>query len=365
MGLCYFKVGFLAVIFLVSVSAVNYDAAAEGYPVGFLAHCPGSWKPAVIKPKSLKSLYLSVMGPGNVLRAKWTPYDYYHAADIAKHPGFDMKKKTFIYVAGYLDATTLPLGRTMGEIYKKLGYNVLILDTVEFTARDFPVAVRFMRPIGFHVAEMLANLTSLGLDPKKLELVGLSLGGQTMSFIAKSYRQITGRNISSLVGLDPTGPCFRHLGPDQRLDPSDADFVLSVATNMDGFGIATPVGHITFYVNGGEYQPGDVWWLPCTIECSHVRSFFLWLSALNNPHTFIGIQCDTIQQARNNDCYDRTPTVTNTMDLYTDRTKPGIYYVATFNRYPYYLGQRGIKRKHEEIFKQLKSINAKDVLMAR
>ncbi|KAI8426024.1 hypothetical protein MSG28_004999 [Choristoneura fumiferana] len=238
---------------------------------------PGSWKPAVIKPKSLKSLYLSVMGPGNVLRAKWTPYDYYHAADIAKHPGFDMKKKTFIYVAGYLDATTLPLGRTMGEIYKKLGYNVLILDTVEFTARDFPV----------------------------------------------------------------------------------------VATNMDGFGIATPVGHITFYVNGGEYQPGDVWWLPCTIECSHVRSFFLWLSALNNPHTFIGIQCDTIQQARNNDCYDRTPTVTNTMDLYTDRTKPGIYYVATFNRYPYYLGQRGIKRKHEEIFKQLKSINAKDVLMAR
>ncbi|KAI8426025.1 hypothetical protein MSG28_004999 [Choristoneura fumiferana] len=111
-----------------------FSTGALGARVG-----PGSWKPAVIKPKSLKSLYLSVMGPGNVLRAKWTPYDYYHAADIAKHPGFDMKKKTFIYVAGYLDATTLPLGRTMGEIYKKLGYNVLILDTVEFTARDFPV----------------------------------------------------------------------------------------------------------------------------------------------------------------------------------------------------------------------------------
>ncbi|KAI8426020.1 hypothetical protein MSG28_004996 [Choristoneura fumiferana] len=279
-----------------------WDPASANMLLALQNLCPGSWKPAVIKPKSLTSLYLSVMGPGHVLRARWTRYDYYHAADIAKHPGFDMNKKTFMYVAGYLDATTLPLGRTMGEIYKKLGYNVLILDTLEFTAKEFPVYGNF------------------------------------------SFRI-----------------CF----PDQRLDPSDADFVLCVTTNMDGFGIATPVGHVTFYVNGGEYQPGDVWWLPCTIICSHVRSFALWVSALRNPHTFIGIQCDTIQQARNNDCYDRTPMVTNTMDLYTDRTKPGIYYLATLNRYPYFLGQGGIERKHEETFKELRSINAKDVLIAR
>lgn len=39
MGLHFYKVGFFAVTFLVSVSAVNYDMAAEGYATGFLSNC--------------------------------------------------------------------------------------------------------------------------------------------------------------------------------------------------------------------------------------------------------------------------------------------------------------------------------------
>ncbi|XP_061714706.1 pancreatic lipase-related protein 2-like [Cydia pomonella] len=354
-----------SVFLFVIVRAVEYSKAGEGYPVGFISDCPGSWKPASIKPKSLEKLYLSVLAPGNVLRAKWTPYNYYQMQQLAKHPEIDFGKKTFLYVGGYLDGTGLPVGRTLGQVYNELGYNVLLLDYLEFTARDFPVAVRLTRPVGKHVAEMLANLTTLGMDPKNLELVGLSLGGQTMSFIAKNYRLITGKNISSLTGLDPTGPCYRHLGPDQRLDPSDADFVRVVATNIDGYGIATPVGHVMFYVNGGEYQPGDIWWLPCDVTCSHVRSYFLWLSALLNPGIFIGMQCDSIQKAREGNCYDRKPMVTNTMDLFTDRSKPGIYYVTTFNRYPYGLGKSGLKRSGETILRHLASLNTAETLWVK
>ncbi|XP_073946625.1 pancreatic lipase-related protein 2-like isoform X2 [Choristoneura fumiferana] len=214
MGMCFFKVGFLVVNYLVPIFAVNYDASMEGFSLDFLPDCTGVTEPVSIEPESLKSIFILVMDPDSISKATWTRYDYYHAADIAKNPGFDLEKKTFMFVPGYVEFLAAFLGWSMAEIYKKLGYNVLILETKEFTAMGYPTAARYTRRIGFHVAEMLANLTSVGLDPKKLELVGLSLGGHTMSFIAKNYRQLTGRNISLLVGLDPAGPCFRHLGPE-------------------------------------------------------------------------------------------------------------------------------------------------------
>ncbi|XP_047993708.1 phospholipase A1 member A-like [Leguminivora glycinivorella] len=164
---------------------------------------------------------------------------------LAKNPDVDFSRKTIVYCPGYLDSTAIPLGRILLLLYKKMGYNALIIEYVEFTTKLFPVVVRLMRPVGKHAAEMLATLTTVGLDPKKLELVGLSLGGVAMTFIAKNFREITGRNMSQITALDPTGPCVRQLGPDGRLDPSDADFVLHIATNTGGYGIATPVGHVS------------------------------------------------------------------------------------------------------------------------
>lgn len=219
-----------------------------------------------------------------------------------------------------------------------------------------------MRPAGKHAAEMLANLTKLGLNPKDLEVIGLSLGGQTISFIGKNFQAITGRNISRLTALDPAGPCFRNLGPDDRLDTSDADFVDVIATNIDGFGMAAPVGHVTFYVNGGEFQPGDVMWLPCNVFCSHIRSYTIWLAALEHPNSFIAMQCDSVQQARDGNCFDRKPFVTNVLGINTDRSKKGIFYLATENNFPYFMGKKGLKRDSEFWMHSLKSYNANSVI---
>lgn len=210
---------------------------------------------------------------------------------------------------------------------------------------------------------MLANLTKEGLDPKKLELIGLSLGGQTVSFIAKNYRLLTGMNISRITGLDPSGPCFRNLGPDERLDQTDADFVDVVGTNIDGYGMAAPVGHVNFYVNGGEFQPGDIFWMPCNVLCSHVRSYTLWLAALQYPDSFIAIQCDSVQQARYKKCYDKKPTVTNLLGLNTDRQRPGIFFLATRNNFPYYLGEKGLKQEYEYYYSHMKEITDSDSMI--
>ncbi|XP_047993709.1 phospholipase A1 member A-like [Leguminivora glycinivorella] len=344
---------YFVVFMILSVAAVEFSREAEGHPVGLLPDCPNSDKPAAIKPKSLKKLFVTVMNKEYRLTKS---YDYYHIRSLAKNQDVDFSKKTLLYCGGYLDSNSWPFGRVLGELYKDLGYNVLLLDTLEFTARLYPQATRVIRPIGKHVAEMLVKLRAHGLDPKKLELVGLSLGAHTMSFIAKNYRLLTGQNISSLTALDAAGPCFRQAPSNQRLDPSDADFVLAIVTNMDGFGIELPVGHVIFYANGGEYQPGDIPWLPCDVFCSHIRGYILWLSALFNPGTFIGVRCDTIQQVRDGECYHIKPMVTNTLDLYTDRSKPGMYYLRTTNVYPYALGKKGLKKPKPGEFRISKSL---------
>ncbi|XP_063363546.1 phospholipase A1 member A-like [Cydia amplana] len=342
-------VTYLTVYICVS-GAVETNITGEGFVQGLIPDCPGSWLPSRIKPESLKNLHLSVLSHGNILSAKWPKYNYYRVKEIVRNPDFNVKNKTMLYVGGYWDSGTWGVGRLLGLLYKQMDYNVLLLETLYFTTTTFEKASRLMRPVGKHAAEMLAALTKLGMDPKNLTICGISLGGQTISYIAKNFRSITGQNVSTLVALDPGGPCFRYLGPKQRLDPSDADFVIAIITNSEGFGIGIPVGTISIYVNGGEWQPGEISFIPCTIPCSHMRSYFVWVSALMNPHRFIAVRCESVAQARLGDCYDTKPLVTNTLDIYLDKSKPGIYYLATSNRWPYSLGKRGLRKRSNDTF---------------
>lgn len=179
-----------------------------------------------------------------------------------------------------------------------------------------------------------------------IELIGFSLGAHTASYIAKNYRLLTGKNISYIYGLEPAGPCFRDLEKDDRLDASDADFVQVLHTNIDGFGMAARMGHLDFYTNGGEYQPSDLNLFPCTTTCSHFRVLPYWLSAMRNPDKFVGVKCDSIQQARDAKCYDRVPLETNVMGPNANKSRPGIYYLSTGKHYPFYLGRKGLKEEY-------------------
>lgn len=222
-----------------------------------------------------------------------------------------------------------------------------------------------MRPTGKQAAKMIVDLTEEGLDPNKTEIVGLSLGVHTASFVGKNFYKLTGTKLSRITGLDPAGPCFRNLGPDQRIDKNDAVFVEIVSTNIDTMGMAAPVAHVNYYVNGGENQPGEVFWLFCNTLCSHVRSHTLWATALTHRNSFIAIQCDSVQQARNRQCYDRKPLVTNLLGLNVDKSKEGIFYLATSDRYPYYLGVKGLKKENDFYLSIAKKFNEEDVIKMR
>ncbi|OWR51181.1 pancreatic lipase-related protein 2 [Danaus plexippus plexippus] len=334
----------------------------EGYPAGFMADCPGSDKEAIITKNTLKNLSMTVVSTSNPMKEIRRKYNYYQMKELAKDPLLDFNKRTVLYIGGFLDSPNFPIPGRVAKVYNSIGYNVLLLDTSYFTTYEYPRASRLARPVGVHGAKMLFELKKQGLDPKKLDVVGLSLGVHTASFIAKNFRLITGVNISRITALDPSGPCFRNLGPEDRIDKSDADFVEMIATNIDGYGMAAPVGHVNYYVNGGEFQPGELVWFLCMTLCSHIRSYMVWLSALQHPNSFIAMQCDSVQQARFKKCRERKPLVTNLMGLKVDKKNEGIFYLATSAAYPYYLSERGLKQ-NSDLFKSLAASFNKEKLV--
>lgn len=65
----------------------------------------------------------------------------------------------------------------------------------------------------------------------------------------------------SVLGLDPAKPEFEGSRAKDRLDKTDATFVDVIHTNtapflFGGAGYRDQLGHVDFYPNGGEYQPG-------------------------------------------------------------------------------------------------------------
>ncbi|XP_063988579.1 phospholipase A1 4-like [Diachasmimorpha longicaudata] len=112
-----------------------------------------------------------------------------------------------------------------------------------------------------------------------IHLIGFSLGAHVVGMIGDMFKNssnypITQWKVERITGLDPAHPCFTDTK--FKLDKNDAPFVDIIHTNGNRafgatFGMLKPVGHVDFYVNGGEVQPG------CSV--SSVINFFINLLA--------------------------------------------------------------------------------------
>lgn len=181
------------------------------------------------------------------------------------------------------------------------------------------------------------------------------MGAHVAAHAAKLFFNVTGRKPSRLTGLDPAGPCYRSLPLDHKFAPTDGQRVDVVHTNIDGFGIAERLGHVDIYVNGGEYQPSDIPYLPCLVVCSHIRAILYWWQALEHPKKFIALKCDSVQDARYAKCYNGTEQ--NYLGLETDFRKKGVYYLATDNEFPYFRAKEGLKEVNEIYTSTIRRIN--------
>ncbi|KAK3594260.1 hypothetical protein CHS0354_020442 [Potamilus streckersoni] len=119
----------------------------------------------------------------------------------------------------------------------------------------------------------------------------------------------------SFVGLDPAGPLFEGRDPLVRLDSTDAYYVDVIHTDGTGFGMLSPVGHVDFYPNLGQNQPGcnasipgllfklikgEIKEMKNDISCSHMRAPSLFTESINSRCRFFSfpnendVKCDTV-----------------------------------------------------------------------
>lgn len=87
--------------------------------------------------------------------------------------------------------------------------------------------------------------------------LGHSLGAHTCGQVSNAVNN----QLARISGLDPAGPLFSGKKIAVRLDKSDAKFVDVIHSNTEialglGLGTAEESGHIDFYANGGQSQPG-------------------------------------------------------------------------------------------------------------
>jgi len=96
--------------------------------------------------------------------------------------------------------------------------------------------------------------------------IGHSLGAHTCGQAGQIIK------FDRITGLDPAGPGFQNCPQHIGLSNTSADCVDVIHTTSYsgtfGFGILKPLGHVDFYPNCGQVQPGCYSW---DYGCSHVR----------------------------------------------------------------------------------------------
>ncbi|KAK8774368.1 hypothetical protein V5799_011099 [Amblyomma americanum] len=98
------------------------------------------------------------------------------------------------------------------------------------------------------------------LSTEDVHVIGHSLGGQVSGFLGRHFLNQTGVRLGRITALDAAAPLFEDT--DVFLSSRDAQFVDAIHTSSGGkvikgeFGILKPFGHVDFYPNGGQKQPG-------------------------------------------------------------------------------------------------------------
>ncbi|XP_048401815.1 endothelial lipase-like isoform X2 [Stegostoma tigrinum] len=172
--------------------------------------------------------------------------------------------------------------------------NIIVVNWLERAHQLYTIAVNNSEVVGREIAMLIDWLEQVSDVPlPKIHMIGYSLGAHVAGFAGKAAQKKIGR----ITGLDPAGPLFEGVIPDQRLSPDDADFVDVLHTFVYGtlgvsIGISQPVGHIDVYPNGGSFQPGcglhDVISIIAhasfgeVVHCEHERSVHLFVDSILN-----------------------------------------------------------------------------------
>ncbi|XP_062934173.1 lipase member I [Cynocephalus volans] len=235
---------------------------------------------------------------------------------------FNTQKKTVWLIHGYRPMGSTPswLQKFLRILLNKEDMNVVVVDWNRgATTFIYSRAVKNTRIVAESLSGHIQNLLKHGASLDNFHFIGVSLGAHISGLIGKIFHGQLGR----ITGLDPAGPEFSGKPSESRLDYTDAKFVDVIHSDANGLGIQEPLGHIDFYPNGGNKQPGCPKSIFSGIEfikCDHQRAVHLFLASLETNCSFITFPCHSYEDYKTSLCAD--------CDSFKEKSCPRLGYQA-------------------------------------
>lgn len=152
--------------------------------------------------------------------------------------------------------------------------------------------------MGVQVSKLIKYLIEFGyLNVNDLTLIGHSLGAHIAGIAGKKLENYT---IPIIIGLDPASPLFTVENEERRLAKTDAKYIEIIHSNAGLLGLSTPLGHASFYPNGGKKQPGCGWDL--INRCAHSRSYIYYAESIFDTTGFYAWQCKSYDEMVEGKC---------------------------------------------------------------
>lgn len=218
---------------------------------------------------------------------------------------FNASLGTKLIIHGFRVLGTKPswINKFIRALLRAADANVIAVDWVYGSTGMYFSAVENVVKLSLEISSFLSKLLELGVSESSIHIIGVSLGAHVGGMVGHFYKGQLGR----ITGLDPAGPEYTRASLEERLDSGDALFVEAIHTDTDNLGIRIPVGHVDYFVNGGQDQPGCPAFIHAGYNyliCDHMRAVHLYISALENTCPLMAFPCASYKAFLEGDCLD-------------------------------------------------------------
>ncbi|XP_033466029.1 lipase member H [Epinephelus lanceolatus] len=225
-------------------------------------------------------------------------------SNLSAHPQLNSSRPTTFVIHGYRPTGSPPawVHTITKMLLEREDMNVIVVDWNRGAANvNYFKAVENTHKAADNLTAFIKMMQEHGASLSSIHMIGVSLGAHISGFVGANLNG----SIGWITALDPAGPQFTGTSPEDRLDPTDAQFVDVLHTDIDALGFREPLGHIDVYANGGTDQPG----CPKTIfsggayfKCDHQRSVLLYLDSVHRTCASRVFPCDSYKEFLSGNC---------------------------------------------------------------